>query len=456
MEVVSDLHLHSKYSRAVSPQMTLVNMAAWAKIKGINLLGTGDFTHPKWQEEIKESLEEEEGIFRLREDRGNRENKGKIGIKFLLTGEISSIYKQGGKTRKVHSLIIVPSLTAVEKICKELRNRKCNLNSDGRPIIGLSAKNLLSIVLEADERSILIPAHIWTPWFSMFGDKSGFDSIEECFEDLSKYIYAIETGLSSDPEMNWAIPNLDNRNIVSFSDAHSGKKLGRECTVFEVGELSYERVIRAIRGSRKNKGDEKIKYTIEFYPEEGMYHFTGHRKCEVSFGPEEIRKRGTACPVCGKKMTVGVAERVGTLGKIGKIREIGEKEEDFDEFGVKWIRKSGRPPFARLVPLVEIISESLGVGVGSKKVEGLYFELIEKLGSEIEILLRKKIGPAFVPLSGTMAGKGSKLADGVKKVRAGDIFIKPGFDGKYGVVKVWEDKEDKGNKGEIKEQGVLF
>ncbi len=314
MEIVTDLHLHSKYSRAVSPQMTLLEMAKWAGIKGIDLLGTGDFTHPLWLSEIKEKLDEEAGILKLKDKGNQKEKKDKRETKFLLTTEISSIYSQGGKTRKIHNLIIAPSVSVVEKINAELKKRGCNLSSDGRPIVGLSAKSVAEIVLTADDDCLIIPAHIWTPWFSMFGANSGFDSIEECFGEFSKYIYAVETGLSSDPEMNWRIADLAERSIVSFSDAHSGSKLGREATVLEVGELNYERVIGVIRGRRENKGDEKIKYTIEFYPEEGKYHWTGHRNCKVIFSPEDTSKKGTTCPVCGKRLTPGVMERVCELG----------------------------------------------------------------------------------------------------------------------------------------------
>lgn len=449
MEIVSDLHLHSKYSRAVSPQMTIPEMARWAKIKGIGLLGTGDFTHPKWQEEIKANLVEKDGIFRLRGE------KGKKGASFILTGEISSIYKQSGKTRKVHSLILLPSFEAVEKICAKLREKKCNLNSDGRPIIGLSVKELLSIVLEADSQSILIPAHIWTPWFSMFGDKSGFDSIEECFEDLSKYIYAIETGLSSDPEMNWAVSNLDNRNVVSFSDAHSGSKLGREATVLEVEKLTYDCVTKALKSPKELRLNEnEIKYTIEFYPEEGKYHYSGHRKCNVIYSPEELLSKGTTCPVCGKKLTGGVIERVEKLGETKRFGNIGKEETD--SLGVKWIKWNKeketvkeRAPFVRLVPLIEIIAESLNTGISSKKADLEYKRLIESMGTELEILLREE--PEEIE---KFAGK--KIVEGIMKVRSGDIFINPGYDGEFGVVKVWRDEKDGVNVGKVKEQGSLF
>ncbi|MGB9637469.1 MAG: endonuclease Q family protein [Microgenomates group bacterium] len=457
MEIVADLHLHSKYSRAVSQQMVLSQMAKWAKLKGIDLLGTGDFTHPLWLSEIKNSLEEKDGVLELKEkkDQGDQKNRGET--KFLLTAEISSIYSQGGKTRKIHNLIIAPSFATAEKICSELKKRGCNLISDGRPIVGLSAKNILELILGIDDDCLLIPCHIWTPWFSLFGSESGFDSLEECFGNCSRYIYAVETGLSSDPEMNWQVEDLDNRSIVSFSDAHSPRNLGRESTVLQVQsdssnlKINYRDVISALRG--KGESDWEIGYTIEFYPEEGKYHYTGHRNCGVVQSPEETEKRGTTCPVCGRRLTVGVMERVRKLGRQERVKAKGE----VDETGTRWIKGKTeglegkeRTPFVKLVPLEEIIAESLGVGAGSKKVEGLYFELIEKLGSEIEILTKRD-------LDKIKAIGGEKLAEGILKVRSGDIFIKPGFDGEYGKVAVWgrRGKEDKENKEERKQMGLF-
>lgn len=449
MEIVADLHLHSKYSRAVSPQMVIPEMVKWAKIKGINLLGTGDFTHPLWFSDLKQYLEEEDGILKIKEEGGD--------IKFLLTTEISSIYSQGGKTRKIHNLIIAPSFAVVEKINAEFTKRGCNLISDGRPIIGLSAKQVADLVFSVDESCLLIPCHVWTPWFSLYGANSGFDSLEECFGELSKYIPAAETGLSSDPEMNWQIADLDNRSIVSFSDAHSPAKLGREATVFEVKApnpttFSFKDISSAIKGK---EGKMKIGYTIEFYPEEGKYHYTGHRNCKVIQSPEETEKKGTTCTICGKRLTVGVMERVRKLGKIGDLRVVGGmKEERTDENGVRWIERERRPSFVRLVPFVEIIAESLGVGESSVSVVREYQNLIEKLGNEIGILMKcdlekiAKIG-------------GEKLAEGVLKVRAGDIFIKPGFDGEYGKVSVWpsfaeSDSASADKESSTKEQMSLF
>jgi len=436
MEIVADLHLHSKYSRAVSPQMIVPEMIKWAKIKGINLLGTGDFTHPLWFSELRGYLEENEGVLQPKE-------KELGDIKFLLTTEISSIYSQGGKTRKIHNLVIAPSFATVEKINAEFKKRGCNLISDGRPIVGLSAKEVADLVLSVDENCLLVPCHVWTPWFSLYGANSGFDALEECFGELSRYIPAIETGLSSDPEMNWQIADLDSRSIVSFSDAHSPSKLGREATVLEIPDikiLRYKDIMEALLGS---KG---IKYTIEFYPEEGKYHYTGHRNCQVVQSPEETEKKGTTCTICGKRLTVGVMERVRKLS-----RGVAEVEEKVDEFGTKWLKKEKRPPFVRLVPFTEIIAESLGVGESSVSVVREYQNLTEKLGDEIGILMRCDLEK--------IAGiGGERLAEGVSKVRSGDIFIKPGFDGEYGKVKVWPTSAEASGEKEIskKEQMSLF
>jgi len=460
MQLIADLHLHSKYSRAVSPQMIIPEMAKWAKIKGIDLLGTGDFTHPLWLSELKANLEEQEqGVFGVKSQVDNANFGLEKDVKFLLTTEISSIYTQGGKTRKIHNLVGVPSFAAAEKINAALRLRGCNLSSDGRPIIGLSAKNLLELVLEVEPKSLFIPCHIWTPHFSLFGSESGFDSLEECFGEMAKYILAVETGLSSDPEMNWQVADLDNRSIVSFSDAHSPSKLGREATVLQVpsASFSYEEVREALTGKREFKSDEAIgevggdldissgnlcsqrqsfvSYTIEFYPEEGKYHYTGHRNCGVVYSPKETLQKGTTCPVCGRRLTVGVMERVKKLGR--QDWNLGGKV--FDERGVCWIKQKGRVPFVRMVPLGEIVAESLGVGEETAKVEDVLLRMRQELGSELTILLQKN-------LEEIAKVGGEKLAEGVEKVRKGEIFVQPGFDGQYGVVKVWgEATETKKN-----------
>lgn len=434
MRLLADLHLHSRYSRAVSEKMVVSEMERWAQKKGVAILGTGDFTHPLWLEELKKQLvEERKGVFKVK-------NKEESRVRFLLTGEISSIYSQGGRVRKIHNLLVAPSFETVEKINTELKRRGGNLMADGRPIVGLPAKDLLKLVLEIDERCLFIPCHIWTPHFSLFGSESGFDSLGECFGEVENWVEAIETGLSSDPEMNWQVEELDQRTILSFSDAHSLTKIGREATLLEAtgDDFDFEDLRLALRG----KGEKvKIGGTIEFYPEEGKYHFTGHRNCKVVYSPEETAKKGIVCPVCGKRLTVGVMEQVRKLGRNKWV--LGERV--WDKMEVCWITKEGRAPFSRLVPLGEIIEEVLGVGEETKQAEALYERLIEDLGTEFRVLVEASLEEI------ERAG-GEKLMEAVRRVRRGEIFVKPGFDGQYGQVKVWgEDKEEK-----TQEQMILF
>jgi uncharacterized protein (TIGR00375 family) len=381
--------------------MVVSQIAEWGRRKGIDLLGTADWTHPLWFKELKAGLEEVgEGIYRA---------KGTTHPYFLLSTEISSIYSQGGKLRKIHNLVLASSFEIVEKINSALLSKGCNLMADGRPIIGITSRDLTAMILEIDENCLVIPAHIWTPWFSLFGANSGFDSLKECFGDMSKFIYAIETGLSSDPAMNWRIEQLDNRSILSFSDAHSPEKLAREATVFEIGEekkLSYDDVKRAIQ-------EQKVEYTIEFYPEEGKYHYTGHRNCGVRQSPEETRKLGSICPVCGKKLTVGVMHRV---------EQLASRASDF--------KPSNRPSYKMLVPLMEILAESFQTGVTSQKVYIEYNKLIESFGSEFNVLIQIK--PEEI---GRVSGE--KVAEAIKKVRKGELLIEPGYDGLFGKVKIW-------------------
>jgi uncharacterized protein (TIGR00375 family) len=426
MQVVADLQLHSRFSRAVSSQMVVPTIADWAKKKGIDLVATGDWTHPVWFRELKANLiEAGEGVYKAKDEFSD-------GPLFLLSTEVSSIYSQGGQGRRIHTLIFAPNFEVVEKINKELVRRGANLLSDGRPIVGLSAKAVAEIALSVDERCLIIPAHCWTPWFSLYGSKSGFDSIEECFGDLAPHIYAIETGLSSDPAMNWKIEELNNRRIVSFSDAHSPQKLGREATVFEIrgqrSKLNYEAIRQAITGLTSNDQPlAKIAYTIEFYPEEGRYHYTGHRNCKVIYAPKETRKKGTVCPVCGKSLTVGVMSRVESLASFDV-----ETESKTDEFGVRWIKdkKGKRPPYVMLVPLLEVLSS----GVGTKTVTDVYEQLIASVGPEFKVLLKAS-------LEDIQKVAGSKVAGGIKRVRVGDIVIEPGYDGVFGKVKIWKEEE---------------
>jgi len=308
MKIIADLHLHSRYSRAVSSKMIPKTIAAWSADKGVDLVGTADWTNPLWLKELEASLKEAgKGIYSLKTGDSSLKK-----VNFILSTEISSIYTQDNQTRKIHNLIIAPSFKTVKEINSQLKKQGCNLMSDGRPIIGLSSIELAELVWSVDKNCLIIPAHIWTPWFSMFGSKSGFDSIKECWGQFADRIYAIETGLSSDPAMNWRIKELDTRSIVSFSDAHSPAKLAREVTVFDLQELSFANITKALKNNR-SEGENKILYTLEFYPEEGKYHYSGHRKCNIRQSPEETRKKGTTCPVCGKPLTLGVMHRVEQL-----------------------------------------------------------------------------------------------------------------------------------------------
>ena len=446
MEIIADLHLHSKYSRAVSQSMTLPIMTQFASQKGLNLLTAGDWTHPVWLREIKSELQESgDGIYELKSQNSKVKNttqNSKLGNdpKFVLSVEISSIYSQGGKARRIHCLLFVPSIEIAEKMNSELVKRGCNLSSDGRPIVGLTPQNILEILMGIDARSFLIPCHAWTPWFSLYGSMSGFDSIEECFGDYSRYIYGVETGLSSDPAMNWRIKELENRSILSFSDSHSPIKMGRESTVFELEKLTFDNIKKAIMRSSKT---DKIAYTIEFYPEEGKYHYTGHRNCKIVYSPKETKEKGKVCPVCGRGLTVGVMERVEDLAATPE-KVISQKGKS----GVLWITDPAKkhPPFAKLVPLNEIIAESFGVAPASLKVKAMFDQLTSSLGNEFEILLK-------IPVDDIEKIAGDKIANGILKVRNGQIFIAPGYDGEYGVVKISsEGLDDEGNESLKKEQ----
>lgn len=411
-------------------------MALWAKKKGINILSTGDWTHPLWFREIKDQLiEGEQGLFKLK----NSDDKNK-DLQFLLSVEISSIYSQGGRGHRIHNLVFSPSFETAEKINKELVKRGCNLGSDGRPIIGFSSIQLLELIRSIDEKVLLIPCHVWTPWFSLYGSSSGFDSIEEAFGNYAKYIYGVETGLSSDPFMNWQIPELKNRSILSFSDAHSLMKMGREATVFmtknamtnDKVQITYNDIVAAIKKEKDAKF--KIGYTIEFYPEEGKYHYNGHRNCQVVQTPSETKEKGTICPACHRPLTVGVMHRVEELAKENDW--FGSETVKLNPNGVKWIldKTGNHPPFVKLVQLVQIIAESLFSTVSSLKVLNMYNDICNKFGSELEVLLK-------TPIKEIEKEAGERVAEGIKKVRKGDIVILPGFDGQYGIVKIWGDKK---------------
>lgn len=439
MQYVTDLHLHSKYSRAVSQSMMLPEMARVAREKGLDILTVSDWTHPLWMKEITNQLEEAgQGIYTLKHESRSKNQREKETL-FICTTEISSIFKQDNKLRRIHNLVFAPSIEIAEKINQELLKKGANLSSDGRPIIGLSSKQLLELVLGVDEKAMLIPCHVWTPHFGMYGSASGFDSIEESFGDMGKYIYGIETGLSSDPEMNWGVPELEKRSILSFSDAHSPAKMGREATIMELEKPDYPSIRKAImepsQGSKKTIGASKVVYTVEFYPEEGKYHFTGHRDCKVSRDPEEVEKLGVMCPVCHKRMTEGVLYRVQQLADAGGNYS-PKATPRLNEQGLKWLvdRDKVHPPFVKMVPLLEIIAESMDSTVSSQKVKERYKNVVEGLGDEMTILLK-------TPIDDLKSRFGNRLAEGVGKIRRGELTIMPGYDNQYGVVKIWNEED---------------
>lgn len=407
MYYYTDLHIHSKYSRATSKSLNLEELAIWAKKKGLNLIGTGDFTHPAWFEEIKEKLvEADDGTFKLKPEIERQIN---ANVKFILTVEISTIYKKWDKTRKVHHVVFVPDLKTATNFREKL-GAIGNIKSDGRPILGLDSRNLLETVLESGENSYIIPAHIWTPWFSVLGSKSGFDSIEDCYGDLSYHIFALETGLSSDPEMNWHVSKLDKFRLVSNSDAHSVSKLAREATVFDI-EPNYYSIMNALKTGEGYTG------TVEFFPEEGKYHEDGHRKCNICLTPEETKKYNGICPVCGKPLTIGVLSRVNDLS---------------DRKNITTLPKTAGKVFS-LVPLQEIISEIKGVGPSSKSVTTEYEKLINQFGSELNILQN-------IPLE-DLSKASPLLKEAISRLRQGKVIKQAGFDGEYGSIKLFDKNE---------------
>lgn len=410
MKTIADLHIHSRFSMATSKEGTPENLDFWARKKGISLIGTGDFTHPVWREELKERLVSEgNGLYRLR-DAYVKEESRKFpgeGTRFVVSGEISSIYKKNGKTRKVHNVILLPSLEVADAMAQRLE-KIGNIHSDGRPILGLDSHDLLEMMLDVCPEGILIPAHIWTPHFSVLGAKSGFDSVEECFEELAPYIHALETGLSSDPAMNWRISKLDRYQLVSNSDAHSPSKLGREANLLDI-DCSYEGLYRALQTG------EGLEGTVEFFPEEGKYHFDGHRKCGVSLSPVEAERLGGICPVCGKKLTMGVDHRV---------EQLADRAEGF-------VKKDGKK-YESLVPLPEVISACMGYSTASKKVQGCFEQMIQTLGTEFDILRN-------VPSEDIKSCAGERIAEGIENVRTGNVKRIPGYDGEYGKIELFEE-----------------
>ena len=434
----ADLHIHSRFSRATSPDCNLRELARWAALKGLRVLATGDLTHPEWSLEIHEMLEEVEGgLFRLKhehlpESPGIPGGFGPGDVRFMLNVEISSIYKKRGATRKVHNLVFMPDLEAMDRFRARL-DRIGNIKSDGRPILGLDSRDLLEIALESSEDSFLIPAHVWTPWFSLLGSKSGFNSVEECFEDLAPHIFALETGLSSDPEMNHRVGSLDKYTLVSNSDTHSPSKLGREANIFSgiPGYFEIREAIRAGGGAyrrdcRTLDGLDSAEFaggmdhttngfigTVEFFPEEGKYHVDGHRKCSTRMEPEETEALGGKCPVCGNPVTVGVMNRVMELAD----RTSGEFPER-------------AAPFWRMLPLIEIVAQALDVGPQSKRVATAYTELLKKLGPEMDILWSQS-------LDQIAAGAPDIIVEAIRRVRKGEISIQAGYDGEFGKVQIF-------------------
>ncbi len=412
---IADLHIHSRYSRATSASCNPACLDLAARQKGLGLLAAGDFTHPAWREELKTTLiPAEEGLYQLNrslrlEDGGLREEAEPP--RFIISGEISTIYKQGERVRKVHHVILLPSLEAAEKLSLKLESLGCNLRSDGRPIIGLNSRDLLELTLDSCAEAIFIPAHIWTPHFSVLGAASGFSSIDDCYGDLTPHIHAVETGLSSDPPMNWRLSVLDRFTLVSNSDAHSPAKLAREANIFHCA-LSYPAIAQALV-----KGNPGFGGTIEFFPEEGKYHLDGHRNCQVCLNPKETRALGGLCPVCGRKLTVGVLHRT---------EELADRPEDY--------RPTSALPYESLAPLAEVISGSYGWPVAGKKVAALYSRLLAGLGNELSILRE-------APLAEVERWGGVCLAEGLRRLREKQVCVSPGFDGEYGKVNILNSAE---------------
>ena len=411
MRFIADFHIHSHYSVATSKDLTPEKLDYWARIKGITVIGTGDFSHPGWLAELKEKLEPAEpGLFKLK-DSLRLEGAPEHPVRFLLTAEISSIYKKHERVRKLHNVIFAPDFETVEQIQARLAQIG-NITSDGRPILGFDAKNLLELTLDVNPQNFFVPAHIWTPWFSVLGSKSGFDSIEQCFEDLTPYIYAVETGLSSDPPMNWLCSFLDRFTLISNSDAHSPEKLGREANLFET-DLSYHSIVEALKNPRSNS----FLGTIEFYPQEGKYHFDGHRKCGIRWDPLQTLQNKGICPVCGKPVTVGVLSRVAQLSDRESIEQVPLKKEFFS-----------------LIPLKEVLSEILNLGPHSKAVEQAYQTLIQKAGSEFNLLVN-------LPLQEIKSLTNELVYEAIRRMRERQVIVQEGFDGQFGKIRVFADGE---------------
>ena len=418
MHFLADIHIHSCYSRATSREMNPENIFKWAQIKGITVIATGDFTHPLWFAELKKKLEPaEEGLFRLKTEfaeskLGEVPTSCRGDVRFILSAEVSSIYKKNGKVRKIHNLIYSPDFETASNINSEL-DKIGNLKADGRPILGLDAKELLRIVLNSGNDTMLVPAHAWTPHFSVFGASSGFDSLEECFEELTPNIHAIETGLSSDPTMNRRLSKLDNITLISNSDAHSPAKIAREANIFNT-DLTY----KAIKNALIEGNNNKFLGTIEFFPEEGKYHLDGHRACKKRMSPEDTKKNKNLCPVCKKKVTVGVMHRVDMLA---------DREKNF--------KQENSPPYKCLIALEEIISKALEKGANTKAVQKEYMKLINALGNELKVLQKADIEEIKKVSS-------FKIGEAIKRVKSGNISINPGYDGEYGSINIFGNENE--------------
>lgn len=416
MRFIADLHIHAHYSMATSKQLTPEFLDKWGRIKGIKLIGTGDFTHPGWTAELKEKLEPAEpGFFKLKEafkQPAFVPETPENSVRFVLTAEISNIYKKQGKVRKVHNVLLAPGFKEVEDLQRKLQAREFNITSDGRPILGLDAKALLEMCLEVSPEMVFIPAHIWTPWFSVLGSKSGFNTIEACFEDLSSHIHALETGLSTDPAMNWMCSILDNYNLISNSDAHSPEKLGRNATLFDTS-LSY----KGLKEALEDRQSGKLAGTFDMFPQEGKYHYDGHRKCGICWSPLDTLQHGGICPECGKKVTVGVTHRVVELSDRADILE-----------------RPNRKPFYSIIPLKEMLAEMEQVGENSKRIARLYETHVAKAGSEYQLL-------HYMPVEAIREQHGDALAEAIRRMRNHEVFIQEGYDGEYGKIQVFRPEE---------------
>lgn len=397
---VADFHTHSRYSRACSKDLSLDELAKWATIKGIGVLGTGDFTHPVWLQELKDGLRQTgSGLY----EHG--------GVSFMLTTEVNTLFYERGRAHQIHHVLMAPTLEAVERLAQALESFG-SLSLDGRPTLQMEAWRLVEVILGVEPRAAVVPAHVWTPWFSLFGSSSGFDAVEACFKHRATDIFALETGLSSDPAMNWRLSALDRYALISNSDSHSAKRIGREANVFDC-EMSYDAILSALR----TKDRRRFLGTLEFFPEEGKYHYDGHRLCQVRWAPSETKRHGFRCPACGKKVTVGVMHRVEALA---------DRPEGSEP--------AGAVPFQRIVPLEEIIAGALGINVGTQAVDREYQRLIYTCGTEFRALLE-------APEEELRRATAPKIAEGILRMRAGQVTVEPGYDGEYGKVQLFGSEE---------------